>query len=284
MEGNNRPLALNSWADMCGPNSYIAALGAIEEVMGHDKDDLLKDHPVLAEFIKKALYHRIGKQSEQNYEQYERVKPWLTERHIDYIQGKKSPSELVLFLHATEPLQSIEVARRTHLAWNMYDEVDHPVRGDLDDNPILYTQAIKSEPLYRIKNLNVADHTDQYYVQIDRKRTIRQHFGGKVLTIVRNSLVLHDIDGSMPSEVRQHIREEREDARGRAEYGDGRDYDYDKHSQVLLEHLEEHILNRRTDEPLSWATPILTTYYSARRNAVKGRLLEFANVPSQEIT
>lgn len=284
MERNNRPLALNSWVDMSGPNSYSAAISAIDEVMDSVKDDYLNDHPFLADFMMKGLYHRIGKQSEQNYVQYERVKPWLTEAHTDYVQGNKTPSELVLFLYVTEPLQSIEIARRTHREWNMYEEVDYPVRSDLDDDPILYTQAIKSEPLYRIKNLNITDRTDQYYVQIDRKRTIRQHFGSKVLTIVRNSLVLHDLDGSMPNEVRRHIREEREDALGRMRHDNDSDYDYDKHSQVLQEHLEEHILNRRSEEPLTWAMPILTTYYSARRNAVKGRLLKFANAPTHEVT
>lgn len=283
METKNSPLALNSWADMTGPNSYGAALRAIYEVLDQN-GDTLREHPALADFIEKALYNRVTSQSQANYEQFSLVESNLTEGLKDYVQGKKSPAELVLFLHVTDKLQSIETARRTHLDWNVYPDVDRPVRSDLDDNPILYTQAIKSEPLYRIKNLNVVNRSDNYFVQIDRKRTIRQHFGGNVLTVVRNSLVLHNRDGSMPREIREYIRGERSDAMDRSNHRDLGDYDYDKHSEVLHAHLEEHILNRKTSEKPTWAMPILTTYYAARREAMKGRLLEFDSVATQEIT
>jgi hypothetical protein len=274
----NSPLALNSWVDIYGPNSYGAAIDAVKEVFDPAKDAFLGDNPALTAFMTNALYDRIAQQSQENYGQYLRIEPRLTDDHTEFTQGNKSPAELTLFLFVTQNLQSIETARRTRRQWNVYDEVDHPVRSDLDANPLLYTKAIKSAPLYRIKNLNVADRADQYYVQIDRKRTIRQHFGGRVLTIARNSLVLHNTDKSLPRDIRILITDEREKARSG-------NYDYDEHSDVLHDHLEEHMLHHHDDVGPSWATPIQTSYYAAKRQYIKAeQLLKFDSVESQEIT
>lgn len=285
MEGDNRPLALNPWvAD--GPNSYTAAIDAVNKAIDPERDSFLASNIELTQFMQHALYDRITSQSQANYEQFKRVEPHLSAAHEPYIQGDMMPSDLVLFLYATRGLESIEIARRTHHDWNVYTTVDEPIRKNLDQNPILYTNSIKSDPLYRIKNLNIINHVDDYYAQVDRKRTVRQHFGGKVLTIVRKSLVLHNHNGKMPREVRQHIREEREkvlnDRRAREKDSS---YNYDKHSMILYDHLEDHILNTRVEKHMSWAVPILTNYYSVKRRYVKAdQLLKFDTSSTQEVT
>jgi hypothetical protein len=272
MEGKNRPLALNPW-DSKGHNSYAAAINAVDEILDPEKDAGLHDNPQLLEFMKLALYERITSQSQANYVQYQLVKPILTDRHDPYIHGDKTPSELTLFLQVTDRLQSIEIARRTSRHWNMYREADRPVRSDLDEHPLLYTKSLKSEPLYRVKNLNINDPNDQHFVQIDRKRTVRQHFGGAVLTIVRNSLVLHDAGGTMPKEIRQFIDEQRELALDQSRREAGTDYDYDMHSDLLRDHLEDHVTHRSNNVQPSWAIPIATGYYAAKREFVKTKQL-----------
>lgn len=272
MEGKNRPLALNPW-DMKGLNSYVAALSAVDEILDPEVDVDLRDRPELLEFMKNSLYERIASQSQENHRQYQHVLPILTEAHDKYIQGAKSPSELTLFLYVTDRLESIETARRTSRHWNMYTEVDRPVRDDLDSHALLYTTSLKSEPLYRVKNLNINNVNDEHFVQIDRKRTVRQHFGGAVLTIVRNSLVLHDTHGSMPNEIRRFIDEQRETALDQSRRETGTDYDYDMHSDLLRDHLEEHVTHRSSNIQPSWATPISTGYYAAKREFVKTKQL-----------
>lgn len=275
MEGNNRPLALNSWVDATGENSYIAAINAVNDALDPEHSVFLQEHPELLNFMKNSLYDRIASQSQENYTQYGLVAPLLNEKHIDFIRGDKSPDELTLFLFVTSRLQSIETARRTSRKWNMYNEIDRPVRDSLDQNPFLHTENLKSAPLYRIKNLNIVDRTngndspDSFFVQVDRKRTVRQHFGGKVLTIVRNSYVLHDINKAMPEDVRQLIRDQREMALDPSLREIEQDYDYDQHLELLKNYLEPAVTQRSTSEQPTWAAPIATGYYAARRKYVK---------------
>lgn len=280
MEGNNRPLALTSFIDMEGPNSNRAAFDAVDFVFDPEKDEFLKNNTSLTKFTKGALYARIIDQSQSNYSQYLRVQPHLTDAHSDYVQGNKEPDELTMFLYVTSALQSIETSRRTNREWDMYSAVDLPVRDSLDTNPLLYTQPIKSTPLYRIKNLNLTDKPDHDYVLIDRKRTVRQHFGGKVLTIVRNSFVLHnDANDRMPSDIRRYIHMQRENAR-RVE-----NYNYDQHSDALREYMEDHVINRSKGQKPGWMLPVMTTYYAVRRNQMKAmQLLEFDEALTDEET
>lgn len=186
----------------------------------------------------------------------------------------RSPAELVSFLLWERDLESIEIGRRTHpLAWDTQEEVDFPIRSSLDQEPFLITQRAKSPPIYRIKDLNAVDTSDQSFMQIDRKRTVRRHFGGRVLTIVRNSVVLHNSDPSdrLPDEIQKLIKEERQELRSNPKY------DYDRRSDELEQLLEPHMANRSSDDKPAWIVPLLTTYYSVKIDAVKSnRLKEIA--------
>ncbi len=264
MEGNNRPLALNSWVDMSGSNSYLAAIEAVDAVFDKRHDPLFQQHPNLMHFIVSSLYERIASQSRENYDQYAVVEARLTGADIDYIQGNKQPAELVSFLDKVDDLPSIEIGRRTlHPGMRQINDlIDKPIRQNLDQANYLETTARKSAPLYRIKNLNVVDDSEQYYAQIDRKRVVRQHFGGQVLTVVRNSIVLHNDAKNLPAPIRDIIRTEREKARAVQKY------DYDQHSEELLEHVDAHLPDRMDSGLPLWMVPILTTYYSVKSDFI----------------
>jgi hypothetical protein len=279
MENNTRPLALTSFIDVNGPNSNRAAFDAVDTVFDTKTNTILRNNHPLSRFAKGALYGRIVDQSESNYRQYLRVSERLTEAHTNYIQGNKSPDQLTLFLYVTDELQSIETGRRTDIHWGCFPIIDRLVRDGLDANPLLYTQSVKSRPVYRIKNLNLTENNDQYYVLVDRKRTVRQHFGGKVLTIVRKSFVLHnDADGSMPSDIQKYIRSQRDDARR------VKDYDYDQHSELLWHYMEEHVTSGSSNEKPAWIMPVMTTYYAVRREFMKAnQLTDFDDTPTEPI-
>lgn len=119
----------------------------------------------------------------------------------------------------------------------------------------------------------MVDNSDQHFVLVDRKRTVRQHFGGSVLTIVRNSIILHDHDADMPSEVRDIVLSEREDARRKRKKNEP-EYGYNTHIPALYDHLEEHLARRDTNSKPDWIIPILTTYYAVREDKVKEPILK----------
>lgn len=263
MEGNNRPLALNSWVDMSGSNSYAAAIEAVGAVFESERDPQTGYHSRLTSFIIAALCDRIASQSTENYEQYRAVVPYLTAADKEYVQGNKRPAELVAFLESVRELPSIEVARRTlHLSAGSAQEIiDAPVLADLDAAAPIRTTVHESAPLYRIKNLHLSDASEQQYIQVDRKQTVREHFGGTVLTIVRNSLVLHNDDKNLPETLQVVIKDEREKARTM------RRYNYDQHFEELGGHIEPHLAASAKEKP-TWLKHVLTTYYSARREYV----------------
>jgi len=265
MEANNRPLALRSWTAQ--RNSYTEAVQAVGDALHeqHSRD------PALDKFIDVTLHQRVFSQSGANWDQYRAIETTVTGDETDYVEGMRLPSELVGYLLWHENLQSIETGRRTHpYDWNVGETFDKPIRADLDSAPFLGTRRQKSPTLYRFKNLNLTDTSEQYTVQVDRKRTIRRHFGGRVLNIVRNSVVLHDTDPNdgLPEGIKALIQAERDRARS------DKEYDYDDHSTELREYLEAHLSRRATAGKPSWVTPILTTYYAAKIDAVKAEELK----------
>ena len=269
MEGNNNPLALNAW-DINGPNSQMAALDTVAAVVDPEKDEFYANNLALTKFIIDALCQRITDQSQANFAQYQNIAGYLTREHTPFVQGQKEPAELIQFMMGIHELKSIEIGRRTHArTWNTQAYVDMPIREKLDYAGALATQVQKSKPLYRLKNLDARDVSDNYFVQIDRKRTVRTHFGGQVLTIVRNSLVLHNTGTvKMPPSLIDFIRDER--YRSLTDAG----YDYDEHAEQLRAELEEHVANRDNNNKPEWAIPIQTSYYSAMEDAVKAKNLK----------
>lgn len=274
IEGDNSPLALNSFVDMNGPNSQFEAVIAVNAIIHPEKNQLFAANPDLTQYVRDRLYGLITAQSQANWEQYERIKPHLSERHTSIVQGVRPPAELTAFLDEIEQANAIETARRT-LAneWNAWAEVDQPTLENLDQAEELDTQVVKSAPLYRIKNLDpTGKNQNALFSQIDRKQTVRQHLGGHVLTVVRDSLVLYNPTHQgqeMPKDIRDLIRDQREQAR-KLEV-----YPYDKHFPIFEDHLELYLQDHEPPEvPPLWAIRSLVTYYAVKRHAVKAEQLK----------
>ncbi len=249
----------------------MAALQVVDAIVDPEKEDFYRDNPHLANYIINALHARIVSQSDANNIQYQGIYHKVDDDDFDYIRGNKPPSELVGYLMWHDELESIEIGRRTMpRVWNTKPFVDGPIRSDLDNAKVLATKKRKSPALYRTKNLNLNDESGKYFVQIDRKRVVRQHFGGRVLTVVRNSIVLHNsnTESPLPRDVRLLIQGERERAKN------DRDYDYDEHRNELGEYLEPYVLTRNDGEKPAWMIPILTTYYAVKEEALKADRLK----------
>lgn len=273
MEGDNHPLALNAYVST-GPNSYIAAINAVHAAVDPEKDPFYTQNPDMAKFIVGALSARIFSQSGANYMQYEKIYHAVGDDEDDYVEGNKSPAELTGYLMWHDELESIEIGRRTlPRIWNTKPLVDGPIRSDLDDAKGLGTMRRKSPVVYRIKDLDLYGNPDDVFIQVDRKRVVRQHFGGRILTFVRNSIVLHNTDtkSPLPKSVYNIITKERRQAK------DSPDYSYDTHQDELSAILEPYVRTRNDSEKPNWMVPILTTYYSVKKEAIKDeRLKEIA--------
>ncbi len=273
IEGDNSPLALNSLVDASGPNSYLGAIAAVDAIIHPEKHPLFAADPDLTRYVRDRLYGLITAQSQANWAQYDRIAPHLSPDHQEIVQGTRPPAELTAFLGEVEQADAIEIVRRT-LAneWNAWAEVDQPALANLDQAEELDTQTVKSAPLYRIKNLDtVGNKPEALFAQIDRKQTVRQHFGGRVLTVVRDSIVLYNPrtqSAEMPRDLRNLIRDHRQLARKT-------DYNYDEHHDIFKEHLEPYLWDHESPEvPPLWAVRSLVTYYSVKRHAVKAEQLK----------
>lgn len=241
---------------------------AVAATVDPEKDTYYKNNPDIARFILGALSARLVSQSDANYTQYRRIFHKVPADEADYIEGNKSPAELTGYLMWHDELESIEIARRTMpRVWNTKPFIDGPVRADLDDAKALGTKKRKSPALYRIKDLDLYGNPDNLFMQVDRKRVVRQHFGGRVLTIVRNSIILQNTEELAP-EIYEIMTQERRRAK------ENPDYDYDEHQDELGALLEPFVLTRNDSEKPSWMMPILTTYYAAKEEAVKAERLK----------
>lgn len=272
MEGNNHPLSLNAW------HTFVDAIDAMRDAVRPEENPVFRGNSDLAQFTIYALRGALASQAEANHTQYLSIVDSLTDDEADYVQGSKSPSELVGYLMWHNELESIEISRRTIPGiWNTKQLVDGPVRADLDDARVLGTKKRKSQAAYRIKTFNFTDQLDRTFVMVDRKRVVRQHFGGQVLTIVRNSIIIHDAfedeKSKLPENIKNFLDQERS-AAGDAKKGD---YNYNKHHDELVGFLEPIISNTKESSKPAWAIPAQTTYYAAKKDVVTDeRLKEIA--------
>lgn len=268
------PIALDCWTP--GENSYIAAQQTvIAEVDSSNLDEHLK---LPAEH---ALYARIADHADDNFQHFAKLTDQLqaqgmlgdfTAEHAELVAGHATPAEFVQFLHDYPILGSIEIARRTHPGrWDTRREIDNYVRGSLDDTVSgLDTAKRKNTAHYKIKGLGAGDSE---HPTIERKRVIRSHFGGQVLTLVRNSLLIDMQSRDVPGGVREYIAQERRKLRSRNV--DDSEYNYDGHSSLLKKKLDDHMIHREMGEKPTWVIPLLSTYYAAFSSEISADNLVF---------
>lgn len=216
-----------------------------------------------------GLYARIADHADDNYTHYTELLNHLSQKGHELddeskerVLGYGTPSDFVAFLRKYPVLGSIEIARRTHPGrWDTGLEVDAHVRADLDArSEELDTQRRKSVPHYKIKGLGYDKNS---HPMVERKRIVRTHFGGELVTVVRNSLLIDMLSQDIPADIKDFILYRRDMVKNaKQEDGEPAEYDYDEHSDFIKDALEPHMEHREIADKPRWAVPQLTTYYT----------------------
>lgn len=252
-ESPYHPLAPDVWsvADGQASSSYQRAIETIQA-----ETDILGDR-LCRDLAARALFATVADQSGRNNRYMElselaqSIPDSESENVYYYMRGDKSPDEMVDFLYSHPNLRAAEIARLTHVNnWDVREVIDQPVRESLDRAP-LDTQRVATMPYYKIKMF------DPEGAIVERKRVVRKHFGGQVLTVIRNSLLIDYHDATLPDEVYGYVRSEHVKINDR-----DKDYDYSQESDFLKGALEDHMRDRQFEDKPTWAVPLLTTYYS----------------------
>lgn len=249
------PLALNPWNG--GQNSYELAQAAIEERVDSSPDELLRTDERLNSFAKHALRARILDHSNANFIQYHRLSTALAEKgeapDSNIASGHATPYELVSYLHANPSMESIESGRFTQAGErHIWQFVDMPIQDSLVQEG-LDTTRIHDSAHYKLKQF---DHENPSNAILDRKQALFSHFGGSILTVVRNTILMHDTNNDMPRGLRDYLGYEYKIVRSGTQ-----DYAYDRVPEAVYAGIEKAL----TMDPPSSAIPLSTTYYSYRQ-------------------
>lgn len=239
----------------------------------NDVDKNIHD-PLVRMMAEQAILGTIGEQVMRNSDSYGRLMLSLDsffdeekiKREESIFDGSADPAEFVDFLYRNPELEAVEIARRTHVGnWAVRELIDAPVRRNLDSVDGIETERSLEASKYKIKQFKFAQDTDgKIHRRIvgERKRVVRSHFGGKVLTIVRNSFLLNYEHDAMPDELKEQILDV--DPQNN---GDRYEYDYSQEFDYLREPLEGYITNKDVHNKPEWALPMVTTYYSTLASA-----------------
>lgn len=205
------PLALNPWNG--GENSYDRALEAIEQSAATTPDRLLQENEELLMFAIDALSARIADHASANFTQYQHVVKEMAQRgktpNARVIHGNASPHRSIHFLHRNELMESIELARLTHIGRRgIGPAVCEYVTGDsllwrarlLGLRPTV----LNEKPYFKLKQFS--DRLPATVI-LDRKQDILSHYGGSELTTMRETFMLHSLNPSapMPNELYDYL-------------------------------------------------------------------------------
>lgn len=266
------PLALDTWSltvnkryvdngngesILVGDSSFSMAQKTVEEAVDFIECDVRRSLAL------RALLATVTDQAARNHRS--NLPASMFELYGDAVAGDSSQAKMIAMLHDYPVIGSMEVARRTHYGiWNVQDKVDRPVRASLDSVPD--TGRVYEEPRYKIKIF------DDDGAMVERKRTIRKHYGGKILTIVRNCMLVDYHSSDMPDELLEYMIDEQKTTLDRT-----KDYDYTQESTMLHGALEQYVGYKgelsdgdKSQEP-DWVVPFLTTYYSTYADKVDRR-------------
>ena len=252
--GDHGPIAPDCWQP--GPHSFHNASKVIGERVKAIKNERKREMADL------ALLGRLATHSSRNHGGFTRVQHTLDDtdrqKYQDVINGEADAPAYIRFLHAYPAQKSIEIARLIHPGdWDVRGAIDAPVRTSLaDPQHELDTQFLSRESHYKI--VQFGDVFDM--ATVERKRVSMSHFGGNVLTVVRNSVLIDT--NHAPEDLKTHILHEKEKAAKE-------NYDYDQHSDEIRLALENHMRVRVANDKPRWAIPLMTTYYSALKEEIE---------------
>ncbi len=235
-----------------GRSSYDIALETAHEAVEVIPCDVRRD---LAE---RALLATIANQAWRNNEG--NITDEMRDNYPDVIAGDAEPAEMVAMLHEYPGSGALELARTTHVGrWNVQNIIDLPVRRSLDTVPGTKREA--SAPRYKIKMF------DEDGAAVERKRVVRSHYNGQLLTVLRNTMLVDYHSPEMPDELLDYMTNEHKMLLKK------KTYDYNSETRTLHGFLEKYVSYRsgtqtnqeQIDEPNKpdWVIPLLSTYYSA---------------------
>lgn len=248
-----QPLGLDAWRRDGG---YMASLEEIESQLDRF-DEIGKSHCKNMGAV--ALRANLAHQAERNGRKPTLI-PEDSPSYEGALTGQIMPSDMVRLLNEYPDLQSAELARLTHVGtWDTNDSIDDPVRTALL-NEDLETEPTGDSSYYTI---NMLSRENPNEVGIARKRVVYQHFGGRVLTVITNNLLIDLSDrGSLDRQFRLDLR---------AYVKDPNEFKYSDHHGFLRDNLETKLRNPDVSTKSNGLIPLSTIYYgtltSARKNA-----------------
>lgn len=260
------PLALDTWSRVFDATEEVAVDGETQlqvvKVSSYDRAGKVAETQVkkISCEIKRELAHRgllatIADQAARNNRYGELTSLSVEDRNFyqKAMYGEAEPATMTSLLHSFPVLESVEIARLTHVDdWNVWKKIDDPVRRSLIESKDTDSEYLPDSPYYKIKMF----HEDG--LMVERKRPIIQSFGGSVITVIRNNLLVDYHDPTIPAPVLEYGQSEYEKLQDRK----SPEYDFKNESKFLHDSLEAHVQNRAAHEKPSWVTPLLTTYYS----------------------
>lgn len=260
------PLALLSWSSES--NNYMDLLSTIESECS-SIDDL-----ALREFSISCLRGKLAHDADSNNKHLANYLPKIgtsaeqdvfINNHTRDLGGVNTPYKQVAFLHDHLGIESTEIARRTHVgSWDTYENIDREVRSSLDENGLDTAADKDADARYKIRqfseelDMNRLRDASSLIVGVERKRKVRSHFGGRIVTVAKNFLVLdtHPVYG-MPEELSAHLYNLDHIRRKTP-----KQFSYTASNRTVKLHLEPHIESFSSTDKPEWATPLVTTYYS----------------------
>ena len=262
--GDHGPIALDSLRP--GDHSYTNALDVIDE-----RVEVIQDL-YQRQLAHGALMSLVLRQAARNQGRFSATRLGLSDeeisQHDEVIGGHADAPDYIRFLNRYPQQLAVEDARLIHPNdWDVRDFIDTPVRDSLiDASAELDTELSTEKSHYKIAQFSDSLSEDiPLSIVVDRKRIVMSHFGGSILTVVRNSLL---VDTRLaPESLREHIFDEQA-ARARLEEERGT-YDYDQHSTVIEGELEDYLRARNLADKPEGVIPLMTTYYSALKSEIQ---------------
>lgn len=246
------PLGIDSWH----PDNYGVALDTIQSQMERFKV-IGKSH--CADLGGVALRSSLTEQTLRNNKIQDLS---LDDDEATYRlrMGLCAPNEAIHFFRQQPSIDSMEIARLTHVGdWATNDQIDSPVRRAILSDVELDSQRLGSDSYYKIRTFGHYEASPDI-AHIARKREIASHFGGSVLTIVVNNILIDLKDKQEDTRaLRIALHEEARQTRGM--------FDRDARYGYLRDMLEDQVRTRSFDEKPSALIPLSTIYYVTRPEA-----------------
>lgn len=250
MNSEWRPLGLDSWRRNGGYPESLEQIDTQLDVF----NSIGKKH--CREMGAIALRSNLAHQTDRNGYKHTLI-PEDDVRYDDAREGSIMPSDMIRLLHEYPDLKSAELARLTHVGvWDTNNMIDTPVRENLLEASDIDTQPESDESYYTFNSVYI-NHPNE--VGIGRKRVVYSHFGGQVLTVITNNLLVDlsdktSLDRTFRKKLHDYVR-------------DRENFSFSDHHDFLRENLESQLRNPDCTTKSSGLIPLSTIYYGTLESA-----------------